>query len=459
MEKGSNPGGAVLVSLLVAVSMVAAGCTVSVGLKKKEAAFAGAGQGPERTPVYQHDGWIIARGSIHNHTTYSDGCRSPEDLLEMARAQGMAVLAYTDHREGKICAGKGRRLCARTGGVEDYGYRDYYDHIGRIQKEAAGRGIIVLKGVEVIPWFYNYGKGVHLVLDGLQHHFTVYGVEDAGLFEDMPARDMIPLKPEPVPDETPWKEWAEWLDRRGAIVHAVHVEEGADMWYGPAHGYCPPPIHNIHAITAITDFAVLPYAAGEKAGGPGGLWDTTLIEYLYGMRQRPVWAAADADYHCEGSLAIATTMFYMKEFTEDEVYRCMREGRMVALQGDAFQDSYVADWSVSDGGRPQHRVMSGMEVELDSPPLVRFSLNRPVPDCVTRLVRNGVVVKEVEGTDLEFRDRELGAKREPAYYRVEVTGPRADRGEYEGPTVPRSELRTNPIFVRWKQAPKGHEKG
>ena len=39
--------------------------------------------------------------------------------------------------------------------------------------------------------------------------------------------------------------------------------------------------------------------------------------------------------------------------------------------------------------------------------------------------------------------------KEPAFYRVEVSGPRANRGDYDGPTMPASELFVNPIFVRF----------
>lgn len=139
----------------------------------------------------------------------------------------------------------------------------------------------------------------------------------------------------------------------------------------------------------------------------------------------------------------------MNEFTEAEVYRCMKEGRMVALQGAAFQDSYVAEWWVSDGGTPARRVMLGQEVEVSEAPVVRFSLDHPVQDCRTLLIRNGVPVKEVQGTELEFVDNKWRPEDGPAYYRVEVIGPRADSNHYEAPTMPESELFTNPIFIRW----------
>lgn len=437
-----------LLMMLAAACLAISGCTISTGLKKEAKAIERGGGAVERTPVYKQGDWIIARGSMHNHTIYSDGCRTPEDLLELARIQGVAILAYNDHQEGKICAADSS-FCVDTAGVSSVGFDVYFDHLRQIQKKAGDQGMIVLKGIEVIPYIYNYGKPPALVIDGAQHHFTIYGIEDESIFNGLPTRKAISVRPEPIPDEKPWAELVDYVHGQGGIVHAVHVEEGAQMWYGPALGACPPPIKNIYVLKNLTGFSVLPSGWHEKVGGSGGLWDTVLIEYLLGARERPLWAMADADYHCDASLAIANTLFYMREFTEEEVYRCLREGRMVALQGDAFQDVYVSEWWVSDSGRPRDKVMLGEEVRLKGTPEIGFALNHNVPGCRVRLVRNGVVVAEKEGVELSFRDVDAGRAKDPVYYRAEVSGPSADRGPYEGPTMPWSELFVNPIFVRF----------
>ncbi len=434
-------------ALSAALALLGCGCTIGAGIKKKPLELDNRGGEPTRAPVYEQAGWIIARGSIHNHTVYSDGCRSPEDLLEMARMQGMAILAYTDHREGKLCAGKSKSVCVDVGGVESYGYDKYYEHLRKMQAAGAEHDMIVLKGIEVIPYIYNYGKGANAVLDGPQHHFTAYGIEDTSVFENMPLREYVPLKGEPIPDEKPWADFVDYMVDKGAIVHAVHVEEGADMWYGPVHGAAPPPEKNIHMLKNLTGFAVLPMAY-KKVSAPGGLWDTTLVEYQAGMRDHALWAAADADYHCDASLAIANTLFYMREYTEREVYSCMRDGRMVAFQGDDFQDVYVTEWWVSDG-EPEDAVMLGAHTGVTGDPVARFALSREMDWCKTRLVRNGVVVHEASGTSFTFRDREAGKSREPVYYRVEVIGKTADREINEGDTMPDSRLFANPIFVRF----------
>ena len=80
----------------------------------------------------------------------------------------------------------------------------------------------------------------------------------------------------------------------------------------------------------------------------------------------------------------------------------------------------------------------------------RFALSREVPGCVTRLIRNGLVVHEAEGTTLSFTDSEQGSKRAPAYYRVEVEGPETgEEVDYDSELAAVSKLFTNPIFVRF----------
>ena len=435
-----------IAAMLMAL-MVSSGCTVSLPKGKAVGLESAPGQ-PERTPRYEAQDWIIARGTLHNHTIYSDGCRTAEDLLKLAQVQGMAVLAYNDHREGKFCLGK--KFCVQTSGVEKVGYEAYFQHLRRIQEQAKAQGMIVLKGVEVSsPYMFNYGKFPRLVLGGQFQHFTVYSIEDPGILEQMPARRGVKLKPEPIPGDQPYQEFVNYITAAGGIVHAVHVESGQDEWLGPAHAVTPAPVRNIH-LWNLTGFSILPEGWHEKAGGPAGMWDTVLLEYLVGMRDQPVWASGDADYHGpEGSLANATTLFYLREFSEPEVYRCLREGRMVALQGEAFQNSYVAEWWVSDSGQPKEAVMLGREVTVTGAPKVRFALDHALPETRVRLIRNGKVIAEQEGSEITFADQEQGAKKEPAVYRVEVVGPRGEGKVYETPLAPESELFVNPIFVRF----------
>ena len=429
-----------------------AGCTLRYEKSPQPIALGAAPTESERTPIFRQGDWIIARAAMHNHTIYSDGVRTPEDLLELARRQGMAILAITDHREGDICIRKG--LCVNAGGVESKGkgYEDYYDHLRRVEEQGKKQGLIVIKGLEAAPYFYNHGKLPGYVIDGVQRHFTIYGIQDPQVFEQMPVRrEMRSSKPED-PSQAPWQKWVDFIADHGGMVFAVHVESGEDSWMGPVHIENPPPIRNLYELKRLTGFSVLPEAWHQKAGGPGGLWDATLLEYQAGLREQPLWAMGDADYHGpDMSLARGTTLFYLKEFTEDEVYRCLRQGRMVALQGDAFQNTFVAEWSVADSGNPPDKIMLGQTVVFHGTPVVRFALDHAVAGTKVRLVRSGKVAAEQEGSEITFRDEEMGRQKGLAYYRVEVIGPRADRkDEDDAPTLPESEIFVNPIFVRFE---------
>lgn len=436
-----------LAMVLVVLAIALGGCTIAYP-KGKPMELQASAVDQARTPIYEHEGWTIARGSIHNHTIYSDGSYTPEDLLELARLEGVAILAYNDHREGKVCIGSG--ICIQAGGVEKYGYDEYYRRLSEVQEKARAQGMIATKGIEVSsPYFYNAGMPPNFVITGQFNHFTVYGIEDVEVFETMPDRDRLSLMPEPSPGATPYQAFVDHIHEHGGIVHSAHPESPQDDWLGYIHVVTNPPANNVH-LKNLTGFSILPEGCHLRTGAPGGLWDTDLAEYLAGMRDRPVWASGDADFHGgSGSLASATTLFYMKEFTEEEVYRCMREGRMVALQGDAFQDTYVSEWWVSGTGAPSDPLMSGREVMLDSAPVVKFSLDHPITGSKVKLIRNGMVIAEEEGSEISFKDKEQGKKREPAYYRVEVIGPREPGKEYKPYEDPENLLYTNPIFVRF----------
>lgn len=438
------------VALALAAGMIICGCSGVVYMTGRDNVPLDPGSGQVRTPIHHAGGWIVARASMHNHTTYSDGCRTPEDLLAQARYEGMAILAYTDHREGGVCFRKG--LCMPINGIEKVGYEQYFDHIGRIKADADD--LIILAGAEVVPYYYNVGKPPNFEIFGENHHFTVYGISDPQVFRDMPARrEMRDLKPEPLPGLTPYRNFVDYITANGGIVHAVHVESSQDSWYGPAHFISAGPVNHILELTGLTDFSILPEGWHERAGGAGGGWDAALIEYLVGARAQTPWAMGDADYHCPpGSLARSTTLFYMHEWSEDEVYRCLREGRMVALMGASFQDCYVSEFSVSDSGAPADPIMLGQKARLSGPPVVRFSLDKEIPGVRSRLIRNGVVIMEKAGSSFTYVDQDLFDQNIPAVYRVEVVGPGVEPDPDQDMSLEAdSELFTNPVFVYFQK--------
>jgi hypothetical protein len=402
-----------------------------------------------RTPVYRPGDWTIARGTVHNHTTYSDGQRTPEDLIELARREGMAIVAINDHAVGKIRVGNAFNLSFN--GIEKVGYKDYLDHIGRLK--AANPDLIILPGIEAMPYLWNMGKAPNFLIFGENNHFTVYGIDDPAVFDAMPYRKELPnLSPEPFPGYAPYQRFVDYILDHGGLIDAVHVDSKMDDWYGPAHFLMPGPVNEIHDLRGLTGFSILPEGYSELAGGAGGSWDAALVEYLVGGRDQVPWALGDADYHeVTDTLAWATTLFYLRELTEPEVYRAMREGRMVALMGTVFNDAYVAEFSVSADGAAPDPIMFGQKTTVAAAPVVRFRLNREIPGVSARLIRNGKVVHRVAACDFEFSDRETFERRLPAVYRVELTGPTVPGAHGESPHhETNSKLFTNPIFVYLK---------
>lgn len=433
---------------LIALTLAAA-CTLPAG-KKRNKPFTASGAGPLSPPRFEAAGWIIARATMHTHTNYSDGCRTPEALLDEAESQGMAILSFNDHAENKMCAGASQLLCQQNGGVELVGYRAYYEHLARVRETAHGRGMLVLRGVEVAPYMHNEGKFPSLNLRGSYNHFCIYGVEDPAVFEAMAVRRYFTFKPEKDPLRAPYQAFVDSVVKQGGMVAPNHVEDRSDGWDGTVHSVTPPPVENI-LLKNITTFPALPDAWGEYTAQPGGNWDQALLLYLGGLREKPVWTHGDTDYHCEpSSMRLANTLFYLKDFTEADAIAAIREGRMVALQGVELQNSYVAEWWVSDG-EPKDKVMLGAETRVKGTPTVRFALDHPVAGCKVRLIRNGRVVAEQEGTEITYKDDDAGSRREPVYYRVELIGPHKPGGrDYGQAIMPETELFVNPIFVRFE---------
>ncbi len=78
---------------------------------------------------------------LHSHTTCSDGRTSPRDLVRLAKAQGVHVLAVTDH--------------------------DSVEAIPECLEEGTAQGVRVLPGIEMSSRFE--GHDVHVLGYGLDH--------------------------------------------------------------------------------------------------------------------------------------------------------------------------------------------------------------------------------------------------------------------------------------------------
>jgi len=408
--------------------------------------------GSPHTPIYTQGDWIIARASLHNHTNISDGVYTPEDLITLAKREGIAILAITDHREGAIKLSGGIKI--PVNGIEKIGYDEYFKKLTPLKQSAeADKKMIVLLGVEANPFLYNIGKFPYAVIMEQNSHFVVYQISDPQVFKNMPAWREVSLKPlNSPPGQKHVQDWVDYMAANSGLLFVAHPASEMSTWVLTIHFYSEPPYKNLR-LKNITGFSSLPESFGPEIAAAGGAWDSVLAEYLDGMREKPIWADADCDFHGnfndDLTTYCGTTLFYLKEFSEKDIYSSMQQGRMVALEGDAFQNSYVAEFSVSDKGAPENEVMMGSEIKISAPPIVRFRLDHDVPGVKTYLIRNGKVVKEVGGTSLEYKDQEMFDKKMPAYYRIEVAGPITPIVNPMDPYPKNNILFTNPVFVRF----------
>lgn len=396
----------------------------------------------EHTPFWNYEGWIIARGSIHNHTTFSDGCRTPEDLIQQARNEGLAVLSITDHREGRTCLDKDQKICVNMGGFDSkkVGSKKYFDYMKKLADETEWP--VLLVGFEIGPYMWNEGYFPWLTLKATHWHFTVYKIDTPELFSKMPAPWGVLPQPQPDPGLKPYLDFVNYVIDNGGIVFQAHPESGNyERYYNLIYLLSGAPTHLTEKLLRLTGVAIVPSGL-EEVAQPSGEWDRANAQYLVGIREKPLWGIGDADFHCPDpgeSLRNGTTLFYLKNLTRDEVFNAMLSGKMVALMGEAFQEVFVSEFSVGDGKTGTDKIMLGEEVSLSTVPVIKFSLNREIPGQIISLIRNGKKIFQTRTSSFEFRDEKAGIKKVPVFYRVEV---RSEDGK--------SWLFTNPIFVSWE---------
>lgn len=134
--------------------------------------------------------------AIHLHTAFSTGVYSPEELIEIAYTAGVRVAIVTDHDTMRFDYGLPLMpyLTGRMGGyllehpsILKLGARAYLSRL-----EEAGEnypGMVVLPGVEAIPFFYWEGSpwGGDLTLRRGNEHILVIGLERPEAFEALPS--------------------------------------------------------------------------------------------------------------------------------------------------------------------------------------------------------------------------------------------------------------------------------
>jgi hypothetical protein len=394
--------------------------------------YQGQARGPEIYPV---DGGYALKASVHNHTTWSHGALSADELAAAAKSRGIAVLAINEHDALEACWH--RVVCFRDPSVKKMGYANYLEQVQALQK--ANPDLVILPGLEVAPYSWWTGIPPWLRLHGWDIHFTVYDFTDVASWQGMPTaanHTLEPARPRRDRGETPYQQFVTYVADHGGLVFLAHPESGGYHRLATARTVTPPYPEYAHDLSGLTGFAVLP-AGRDRLLKPGGIWDRTLAEYLAGERPAPIWVLGDSDFHGDDQqLDRVLTWIYSAGRDEASVLEAMRQGKMVAVQGSDLAGVWMTEFALVRPQEEKARVMLGQSVHDPQATQIRFALSRIVPGISARLLRNGEVIFTALESHFSYDDSTFLSQGKPAAYRVEVRG--------EGDFL----LVTDPIFFR-----------
>jgi len=241
------------------------------------------------------------------------------------------------------------------------------------------------------------------------------------------------------PGTYPYQRTIDYVARAGGLIFWAHPEAKQERDFGPVHYYTPAYPELIAATRGYTGFACL-YEGAKVVAAVGGPWDRTLLEYIEGLREAPVWTIGEADYsHYQSGtgkeLGEVETVLLMETVDRDAVIGALRVGKMYARRSTVpprSQGGRAKPWltlrldafSASAGGR---QAVSGETLSSAGPVEIhaRVSMSSgPAQKITLTLIKNGAVHRQMEASTpalLRLID-EPPAPGARAYYRLVVKG-------------------------------------
>lgn len=228
----------------------------------------------------------------------------------------------------------------------------------------------------------------------------------------------------------PYQLLIDYVGGRGGLIFWNYPETRSGIRrMGPIQLSTRPYPEVLQESHGYTGFSAL-YGDAIRITDPGGIWDAVLGDYCRGLRARPVWGIATADYHREGEsgerLGNFQTVFFVTEKNKRAVLEALRDGRMYALRGKFPQMARLDEFSVSSADMTVKGI-SGGEISLRGAPRIRIALSseNDLPGPVKiRLIRGGEIIGTAEGflpLQIDYEDNTVrrGGK---TYYRMDMRG-------------------------------------
>ena len=447
------------------------------------------------------------RALIDLRSTMSDGAHTIESLVSTAREKGYEVVVINDHDILAMEYGVSpfRNLLKKRvelPSIHVSGIRGYLQAIKGAR--AKYPDMIVIPGTESVPFYYWTGSPLKKNLTAHNHERRILtmGMEQPEDYEQLPVihnknvkkyftlafpeivlmvilfivsvmlirwrgwyrivgmvliiwvafsiADRSHLRSSPFDQYhgdqgiAPYQLFIDYVEKRGGLTYWNYPETQSGVRkLGYIYVDTPPYPHVLKESLNYTGFAVL-YGDRITVTEPGNLWDKVLGEYCTGLRTRPVWGIATADFHEEGgsgeTLGNYTTVLLVKQSTQAEVMNALKQGRCYAYRGRYPQSVVMEEFSVGSSLNVAAKGYSGESIQLEGYPRIKIVLKSDKDkgggnQVKVRLIRRGEVITTFEGAlpmAVEYEDKEID-RNNKSYYRFDMIGA--------------GTLVSNPIFV------------
>ncbi|ODS34148.1 MAG: PHP domain protein [Candidatus Scalindua rubra] len=131
-------------------------------------------------------------GVIHVHTTISNGEKTPEEIVKLAKENGIKVVIFTDHDTMKWTYGvpplrKIIQKVVNQNSILKYGASNYINTIKELNKKYPD--MLIIHGTEAIPFYYWQGSFFknNLALVNGNEHIMVFGLETPSDYKNLPS--------------------------------------------------------------------------------------------------------------------------------------------------------------------------------------------------------------------------------------------------------------------------------
>ena len=341
--------------------------------------------------------YLQVAGLIDLRTTYSDGELDLESLVKLAKGRDFGLLFINDHDRlameyGLLPFRNILKKRVELNSINKGGAKNYLNSIREAHKNHPD--MILIPGSETAPFYYWTGSYFNKNLTAHNHERRILtiGMERAEDYRDLPIIhngfstrftatflpivfiffvslilgiflmrwkgvyrifgivimvlsilfiiNTNPFRSSPFDQYhgdqgiAPHQLLIDYVNSRGGLTFWNYPETQSGVRkMGPIFVNTPPYPEVLNESKGYTGFAAL-YGDNITVTGPGNIWDSILLEYCKGERDRPVWGISTADFHEDsgagGKLGNFPTVFWVRQKTKKEILSAMREGRMYA---------------------------------------------------------------------------------------------------------------------------------